>query len=168
MRVIHVDSGRQMRGGQWQALRLAEGMLEAGHDPVLLADSLGPLFAEAARRRIPARRLSFPALWRLSRNAGLVHVHDARSHTLAAIAGGAPLVVSRRVAFPLVGGVSTRWKYGRAAHYIAVSEHVKGVLRVHGIPSEKITVVYDGVPEQGEPAMGDLIVAPSTEDPEKG
>ena len=54
MRVIHVDSGRQMRGGQWQALRLAEGMLEAGHDPVLLADSLGPLFAEAARRRLGA------------------------------------------------------------------------------------------------------------------
>src|SRR5690242_4256263 len=53
-----------------------------------------------------------------------------------------PLVVARRVAFP----VGSRWKYGRARRYIAVSEFVKSVLVAGGVPESKISVVYDGVP----------------------
>ena len=26
MRILHLDAGREMRGGQWQALRLMEGL----------------------------------------------------------------------------------------------------------------------------------------------
>ena len=55
---------------------------------------------------------------------------------------GRPLVVSRRVSFP----VGSRWKYGRARRYLAVSEFVKNVLMQGGVPEEKISVVYDGVP----------------------
>ena len=51
-------------------------------------------------------------------------------------------MVSRRVAFP----VGSRWKYGKARRYLAVSEFVKGVLIEGGVPEEKISVVYDGVP----------------------
>ena len=29
MRILHLDSGREMRGGQWQALRLIEGLSRA-------------------------------------------------------------------------------------------------------------------------------------------
>jgi hypothetical protein len=50
--------------------------------------------------------------------------------------------VSRRVSFPIGGG----WKYRRATRYLAVSEFVKRVLVSGGVPEEKITVVYDGVP----------------------
>ena len=57
----------------------------------------------------------------------LIHAHDARAHTLALL-GGKPAVVSRRVAFPVRRGVASRWKYGRAAHYIAVSQCVKQTL----------------------------------------
>jgi hypothetical protein len=31
MRILHVDTGREMRGGQWQALYLMEGLTRAGH-----------------------------------------------------------------------------------------------------------------------------------------
>ena len=51
-------------------------------------------------------------------------------------------MVSRRVSFP----VGSRWKYGRARRYLAVSEFVKKVLMQGGVPEEKISVVYDGVP----------------------
>ena len=35
MRLLHLDSGMDMRGGQWQALRLVEGLAEAGHQVTL-------------------------------------------------------------------------------------------------------------------------------------
>ena len=30
MRILHLDAGKEMRGGQWQALRLIEGLAAAG------------------------------------------------------------------------------------------------------------------------------------------
>ena len=37
MRVLHLDTGREMRGGQWQALRLVEGLRAGGVESTLLA-----------------------------------------------------------------------------------------------------------------------------------
>ena len=77
---------------------------------------------------------------------------------------GLPLVVSRRVAFPL----RSRWKYARPLRYLAVSEFVRQVLIAGGVPAEKIDVVYDGVPLL-EPAEGDAVLAPANAaDPQKG
>lgn len=47
MRVLHIDSGREMRGGQWQALYLMVGQKTLGWEPVLLAPGASPL----ARKR---------------------------------------------------------------------------------------------------------------------
>ena len=65
---------------------------------------------------------------------------------MAAIAGGAPLVVARRVAFELGRGIGSWWKYRRARRFIAVSEHVKRILMAGGVAEERIAVVADGVP----------------------
>jgi nucleotide-binding universal stress UspA family protein len=142
VRTLHVDSGREMRGGQWQALYLIERLTDA----VLLARAGSPLFEEAARRKLDVRGLTFRALMAAAKQADLVHVHDARSHTIAAIAGMAPLVVSRRVAFPVKRGFFSLWKYARAALYLAVSKYVAAQLIDAGIRGAKIRVVHDGVP----------------------
>jgi len=44
MRILHLDAGKEMRGGQWQVLRLVEGLAGAGVESTLLARSGGPLF----------------------------------------------------------------------------------------------------------------------------
>jgi glycosyltransferase involved in cell wall biosynthesis len=148
MRVLHLDAGREMRGGQWQVLRLIQGLATHGVESILLARPGAPLYQNARARDWRVAPWGFSrALW-LARTCDLVHAHDARSHSLAMIVG-APLVVARRVAFPL----RSRWKYRRAARYIAVSEFVKSVLLAGGVPEEKIAVVYDGVPLV-EPAPG--------------
>ncbi len=155
MRILHLDAGKEMRGGQWQALRLIEGLAAAGVESTLLAVKGSPLF-EAARsgggnvEPIGVRRAAH-----LARRHDLVHAHDALGHTLGLFALSCPLLVSRRVAFP----VRARWKY-RRARYIAVSEFVRGVLIAGGVPREKIAVVYDGVPLLA-PAHGADIVAPA-------
>ena len=159
MRTLHVDSGREMRGGQWQALYLVEHLSDA----VLLARAGSPLFEEAARRKLTVRALSFRALAMAAREADLVHVHDARAHTLAAIAGVAPLVVSRRVAFPVKRGFFSLWKYARAALYLAVSKYVVARLMDAGIRGAKIRVVHDGVPlaEPSRPQPGRVVALAS-------
>ena len=159
MRTLHVDSGRELRGGQWQALYLIERLSDA----VLLARAGSPLFAEAARRNVDVRALSFRALAAGARQADLVHVHDARGHTMAAITGVAPLVVSRRVAFPVKHGFLSGRKYARATLYLAVSNYVAARLMDAGVPGDKIRVVYDGVPipEPSRPQPGRVVALAS-------
>ena len=44
MRVLHLDSGKEMRGGQWQVLSLLKGL---GPDNLLLTPEGGPLITRA-------------------------------------------------------------------------------------------------------------------------
>jgi glycosyltransferase involved in cell wall biosynthesis len=143
MRILQIDAGREMRGGQWQVLRLMEGLRAAGAETWLAARADSPLFTQARERGLRVRRLELASL---REEADLVHAHDAKSHALAVGLARAPVVVSRRVAFPMRTGLLSRWKYRQAAHFIAVSEFVRQVLVEYGIPVEKISVVYDGVP----------------------
>lgn len=151
MRTLHVDTGREMRGGQWQALYVIERLSGA----TLLARAASPLFEEAERRKLDVRPLSVRALASLAKDAHVIHAHDARAHTLAVVAAGTGavtrVVVSRRVAFPVKSGILSAWKYSRAAMFLAVSQFVAARLTDAGIATERIRVVYDGVPL---PAMG--------------
>lgn len=171
MRILHLDAGLTMRGGQWQALRLADGLMKMGHEVTLLARPHSPLFEKAAGARLRVRPLSLLAVASHSRNADVVHAHDSRAHTLASFAARTSFVVARRVAFPIRSGVLSRWKYGRAAHFIAVSKFVKSILERGGVPAEKISVIYDGVPIPNDartaPRAGEWI-ALETDDPQKG
>ncbi len=167
MRILHLDAGRTMRGGQWQVLRLIEGLAAAGVESVLLARAGSPLYRQACEKGWKVDAWGWRRALRWSSRCDLVHAHDARSHTLGALvtlANRRPLVVARRVAFP----VRSRWKYQRAARYIAVSEHVKEVLIAANVPKDNVIVVYDGVPLL-DPAAGSLVLAPANaDDPQKG
>jgi glycosyltransferase involved in cell wall biosynthesis len=162
VRILHLDTGREMRGGQWQVLRLHRGLLEQGHESCLLVRAGSPLLQYGGALLRPMR------LPRMSRRFDVVHAHDARSHTLAALLSWAPLVVSRRVAFPVRQSVASRWKYRKPHLFLAVSRFVAGELKRAGVDEERVVIVYDGVPVPPEPARGDTILVPDTDDPEKG
>lgn len=122
-------------------LRLLRGLRQRGQESILVARPDGALSERALREGFPVEKVTrkFPA-------ADLVHTHDARAHTLAAIFARTPFVVSRRVAFPVKRGFLSRWKYRRAARYLAVSRYVAQILIDAGIPESNISVVHDGVP----------------------
>jgi len=166
---LHLDTGREMRGGQWQVFHLLEGLTKAGHHCTLLARPGSPLLDRARAAGLDARPLRLREIIRLAPSYNLVHAHDARAHTLASFLGR-PLVVSRRVAFPLRGSPGSRWKYSRASRYIAVSNYVKSILAAAGISEDKIDVVNDGVPLPPEPRFEgrSTIVAIDSSDPGKG
>src|SRR5579862_494576 len=168
MRILHLDSGREMRGGQWQVLRLLAGLRAAGHDVTLLARAGAPLAEAVHQASLDVRPLKLSTLVSLASDANIVHAHDGRSHTLAAGLAAKRLIVSRRVAFSLQRNPASHWKYKRAAHYIAVSEFVKRVLETGGVPASKISVVHDGVPIPQPSRGGDRIVILDLADAGKG
>ena len=108
MKILHVDLGKEMRGGQYQVLLLMEAFAKRGHRQMLLAHRGSPLEKAAAARGLETTP-SFPA-----EDWDVIHAHDAHGHTRAALRGGStPLVVSRRVAFPVRRGLT--WHRSRAA-----------------------------------------------------
>ncbi len=140
MRILHVDLGKEMRGGQYQVLLLMQGLAARGHQQALVARRKSPLMKEARARGWKAGTAFPPGPW------DVIHAHDAQAHTRIVLRGAkTPLVVSRRVAFPVRQGFFSRLKYRRTAHYLAVSEFVKQQLLAAGIADQKISVVFDGV-----------------------
>jgi len=144
MRVLHLDSGRTLQGGQLQVIRLIEGLERLRVDQIVLAR--GEL-----QHKVGAGPFDLATVFAQAGKADIIHAHDARSHTWAVLLGrGCPLAVSRRVAFPVKGGVLSRLKYGRADRYLAVSEAVKKRLLEAGVAEQRITLVHDGIDPPAE------------------
>lgn len=158
LRVLHLDSGREWRGGQRQVYLLARGQREHGHEPLVIAAPDAPLIRRLRSAGIAAAAVRMRGDWDLAAarrvravlrtwNADLVHAHDARAHAiaLAALLGRKtlPLVVTRRVPFVPRG----RIKYGRrVARFIAISGAVSDALVAGGVDASRIELVYSGVP----------------------
>ena len=162
MKVLHVDSARGWRGGQNQVWLSALGMTARGHD-VAVACQAGGVLAERARAAgLAVREMRFRGdLWPAAALAlasalretrpDVVHLHDP--HAVSAgllarrLAGRSTLVATRRVDFALRGFLSRR-KYRACDRVIAVSEAIAGVLRRGGLPTGRVRVVYEGVPDR--------------------
>ena len=166
LRIVHLDSGRTWRGGQRQALLLALGLRERGHESFLIAAPDSPLATRARAAGLAVATTAMRADWDLraakkirSRirawRADVVHAHDARSHALAMLAllgrRTVPLIVTRRVPFtPRSAGL----KYGgRISRFIAISEAVKRAMVAGGIDARRIAVVHSGIPLHREPVV---------------
>jgi glycosyl transferase family 1/glycosyl transferase family 4 len=170
LKILHIDTGREMRGGQWQALYLMRGLLLNGHRIRVLAPSGSPLFQAAKAQAMDIQPVRLPSLMNSLAGFDLIHAHDARAHTVGLLCPK-PLVVSRRVAFPVRATLASRLKYRGAAHYIAVSQFVKGTLLAANVPADRISVVYDGVPIGPAPVRSEhrtTILAVDSSDPGKG
>jgi glycosyltransferase involved in cell wall biosynthesis len=168
---VHIDTGSEMRGGQHQVVLLLKALRGAGHQSTLLAREQSPLWRAAAAHGFAVHPAGIKQIWQQSANADLVHAHDARAHTMAAVASRRKFVVSRRVAFPVRRSMASNWKYRRAARFLAVSHFVARELEAAGIRSDKIDVVYDGVEllqnaEQWKPEYPGVALA--SRDPKKG
>ena len=174
MRVLHIDAGKELRGGQWQTLHLMGGLAERGVLVRLLAMRDSPLFREAQTQGLKVLPLNLFSVWRASSWADLVHCHDSRSHMMAWLAligpgQRAPVVVSRRVAFSVKNTIFSRKKYGSAALFLSISRAVSAQLTAAGVPEDRIALVPDGVlvpPYTGNRTGG--IVALDSSDPAKG
>jgi len=162
VRLLALDLGPGMRGGQRQTALLLSGLAARGHDIRLLARR-GSRLASAARAaglataEVPAGSEASPSvLFAVGREArafhpAIVYAGDARGHGAAVFgraAAVAPLVVHRRVTFPPGRDPISRLKYRAAERYFAISGAVAVSLEAAGVPAGKIAVVPDGLPDE--------------------
>lgn len=166
-RVIHLDDGREWRGGQHQVSLLIDALARRGVAQMLAAPPGSPLMKWADARSDVAQfhldswgELDLGAGRALARTAmmyraNILHAHTAHAHAIALAAHkklgppeGAPrLLVTRRVDFPVGRGFFSARKY-RYPHqrFIAISRGVRDVLIKGGVDAERIEIVASGVP----------------------
>ncbi|MFN8588042.1 MAG: glycosyltransferase [Candidatus Eisenbacteria bacterium] len=176
MKIAHLDTGREWRGGQGQVLLLARELARRGHEQVLLAPP-GPLLERAAAAGL--RALAWPSRGELDLGAmerarrllrtfapDVAHLHSAHAHALGVLparaAGARAVVVSRRVDFKVRTNPVSRLKYALPVDaYFCISEGVRQAMRESGVPDERLVLVPSGIDfdavraEAAQPA-GDL------------
>jgi glycosyltransferase involved in cell wall biosynthesis len=158
MRVLYVDLEREWRGGQSQAWLTLRGLRERGHEIKLLAARGSPLATRSAATgitvhqvaRLGLRAWAAGALRTLVAKGGfdLVHLNEPHALTAAWLARAharLPLLLSRRIAFPLRKNWVSQARYGAVEKFIANSENVAQSLIVSGIAAERISIVNEGV-----------------------
>ncbi|AEI13943.1 glycosyl transferase group 1 [Flexistipes sinusarabici DSM 4947] len=158
MKILHVDTGKEWRGGQRQALLLHEGLLENSVESYLAGNESGKLIKKCKKNCIPYRykgEINPVSIFNLKKiidhvKPDIVHSHDAHSLTpsliLKYLGFKYKLVHTRRVDFHIKNGLMSRWKYNNknTDSLVAISEAVKNILISDGIkrPVEKI---YSGL-----------------------
>lgn len=158
IKILHLDTAMELRGGQRQLLSLARGLRARGHEQLIACPPGSQLSGFARRDGFETCGMAFRGnaalatvflLRRLTRGFDVVHAHDGRGQTFSWLASASlniKRVASRRVTFLPGSRFFHRLKYGRGCDgVIAVSEYIGGLLLQSGIASSKIRVIADGI-----------------------
>lgn len=179
MRTVHVNPARQFHGGEGQTLALCAGLIERGHDVLLITQPGAPLAERARAAGVPVRELRMRTEFdlravshvrRLLREseAAVLHCHTGMAHGLGWLAAGGlgwlashgqrpwKLVVTRRVLRPIRRGPFTRLKYRRGVDaFIAVSHAARRRLLSYGVPPDRVSVAYSACVEPEPESLAD-------------
>ena len=158
MRVLYVDLEREWRGGQSQALLTLLGLHERELQVELVAARASPLAVrcqeagitvhEVARVGLRAQAAAKIRGLLAHANFDLAHLNEPHALTAAWLAGAhkrLPLLLSRRIGFPLRRGWVTRARYAAVERFVANSKNVAQSLMDCGIAPERISIVNEGV-----------------------
>ena len=163
IKVLHVSSEPSWRGGEQQLTYLYSELEEKGVQQIILCatDSVMEAYCkEHGWNYYTAPKKTGVAI-KFSKNIksickklaiDLVHTHDAHAHTFAIIAAAifgnkTPLVVSRRVDFPISKSRTSIFKYNhkRVKKIVCVSDKIKEITAVDISDQSKLITVYSGI-----------------------
>jgi len=158
MRLLYVDLEREWRGGQSQAFLTLGGLRERGQEVELLAARDSPLAIRVSEAGITVHQVprfglrgwAARAMRRLlaGKRFKLVHLNEPHALTAAWLAGAhrrLPLLLSRRIGFPLQKNAVSQARYRAVERFVANSKDVAQSLIDSGIATERISIVNEGV-----------------------
>jgi L-malate glycosyltransferase len=175
LKIIHLDTGEDLRGGQIQLLMLGRELAARGHQQLIGTLDGTALEARAKEegfrvfalpRHDPANAHGIMQVRQLLRAEPfqVIHAHDGKGQTISWLASMGMKVLrvaSRRVIYAPPRRIDTRLKYGRTCDaVIAVSNYIRQQLVEAGVPESHVEVIYDGValPEEvPEATAGDAV-----------
>ena len=163
MRILHLSTASTWRGGEQQVAYLAEELAKKGVWQQVCCVAGSAMEKHCLEKGIP--HLTFHKFfssnplvaWREARicrrqKITHVHAHDSHAHTFAAMAASlfgnaVPIVVSRRVDFPVGGHFLSRWKYNHraVAKIVCVSACIKELMAPALRDPGKLVVVHSGI-----------------------
>jgi glycosyltransferase involved in cell wall biosynthesis len=159
MKILHVETGRHFYGGPQQVIYLIDGLIERGHECILVCPPDSGIDRAARLNGIPVRNLfcagdlDLPFAYRLVQylqktRPDIVHCHSRRGADvlggLAASFADIPVVVSRRVDNAEIRLLAAL-RYRPFSRIIAISDTVARVLVEHDIDESRIEVIRDAV-----------------------
>jgi glycosyltransferase involved in cell wall biosynthesis len=158
MRILHIETGRNLYGGALQVLYLLRGLREKGVENILVCPA-GSAVSHAAAPYATVRTLAMRGEgdilfgWRLMRTIQkakpeLVHIHSRRGAdlwgALSARLTGTKAIVTRRVDNPEPAHLA-RMKYRFYERIVVISEGIRRVLLSEGVSADKIVCVPSAV-----------------------
>ncbi len=162
MRILHLSSEPSWRGGEQQIAYLIDGLNKRGVSN-FIACRTGSAFAQHCQKEgwlhymLPFKNaFDLKTAWALKRicqreQVALVHIHSAKSQgiaTLSATLGNStPLVLSRRVDFPIRQNRLTQWKYNhpQIVKIICISHTIETIVRSAILRPERCVTVHSGI-----------------------
>ncbi len=162
MKVLHVSTPASWRGGEQQVAYLATALRDLNVEQRVLTpydSELSARLAKAGVRCIHFGKRGFldtglaQAIRKACRdeNISLIHAHDSRAHSGAVMAAAlfgnkVPVVVSRRVDFPVSPNPFSRWKYNHPSvkRFLCVSDMIRQITAKDIREPRKLVVVYSG------------------------
>jgi glycosyltransferase involved in cell wall biosynthesis len=159
MRILYVDLEREWRGGQSQALLTLAGLRRRGHEVELLTARDSPLANRASESGIIVHQVpriglrgwaarAMRSLIAAGKRFALLHLNEPHALTAAWLAKAhrqLPVLLSRRIGFPLQKNAASRARYRAVERFVANSKDVAQSLIDSGIAIERISVVNEGV-----------------------
>jgi len=161
-RILHLSAARTWRGGEQQLAYLAAELRKAGIRQWIccVKGSAMEAFCREQGLDFFTYRKGFPlnpaAGWRVKKicekhAVNILHTHDSHAHTFAMLSvllgNQTPLVVHRRVDFPIGGHFFSRWKYNHplVKKIICTSHGIRSVTAPGIRDASKLTVVHSGI-----------------------
>ena len=163
MRTLHVSSAITWRGGEQQIAYLLDTLALKGHQQWVLCVKDSKMEAYCIKNKIPHYHYKKIAsvnpligkkidILAETLKIDLVHLHDSHAHTYACIAVSlfkmdVPVILSRRVDFPIRRNPLSKWKYNHPSikKIICVSTFIQKVMTPDIKDPSKLTVVRSGV-----------------------
>lgn len=161
--ILHVSSARTWRGGEQQIAYLVTFLQKQGIPQRILCVEAGEMEEWCKKQQVPhttyAKRSAIdPKVARLIKQLchqnkhTVVHAHDSHAHTYACIAASlfrnaVPIVLHRRVDFPVKKNRLSYWKYNHKniKSIICVSAAIQKVIAPTIKDKKKLCVVHSGI-----------------------
>ncbi len=163
LRVLHINTEKTWRGGEQQALYLAQGLARRGVEQLCVGRPGRPFVERCGAAGLDVEAVEMHGegdvfgIARLARlftrwRPEIIHMHTSHAHTLGVLAraksGVGRTVVSRRVDFTIYRNFLRlswfKYRFG-VDRYIAISHGIKRQMVTDGIPADRIEVVHSGI-----------------------
>ncbi|KAA0258992.1 glycosyltransferase family 4 protein [Deferribacter autotrophicus] len=137
MKILHIDTGKEWRGGQRQVFILHKNLLKNNIDSFLVCNENGILYSKAKdelQNVISLPGNIFQGIFNLKKilrkiNPDILHFHDGKSlNFIEFMPASMKKIETRRVSYP-ISFFSRKVKYSLCDYHVAVSEEIAEYLR---------------------------------------